>query len=503
RGEVRAAACPGAGPDQDRALAGAQPVAELAPPEPAASLRGRPGRDLHVPGRPDLDDVGARAPRLADPEVDDRSPLDNGVVAEDDDQLRVADRRKRTPECVEALADLFRKHRRVCVQADADELCECVGLLVRLGTGKGYRDPAVGLAEQPIGVVQRLFPGDLLEPAPASAPQRVGNPVVGVQVREGKPPLVAEPALVDLGVVPREDPPHLALALVGVDVAADRAEAADRRDALEFPRTDVEARLCRQQRADGAELGDVARERARVGLVFERGDHRLGAPVERDELVVLRDRFAEARAPVAEDAALAIDRDRRRDRDRLLERPLLECHARRARAVAEGQILQQAFAALVADWAVERVVDKDELQGRVLADPRHLRGRRRLDDQSVLRGQGAPGLRLRRHTAALEEPNATGAERGAEPRLVAEDRDLDACRCGGLDDAGALRHLDVPLVDPDCDELGRAHVGTASTTGWWACWSTGANKPSSDDSPPNGQPPWSMWARNSSRNLTT
>src|SRR5262249_4270897 len=100
------------------------------------------------------------------------------------------------------------------------------------------------------------------------------------------------------------------------------------------------------------------------------------------------------------------------------------------------------------------------------------------------------------------EAHPAGADRGPEPRFVTEDRDLDAGRGCGLDDSGALRHLDAAFVDRDGDELGGAHAGTSAA--WWcACWSTGANKPSSDDSPPNGQPPWSMWARNSSRNLTT
>ena len=48
----------------------------------------------------------------------------------------------------------------------------------------------------------------------------------------------------------------------------------------------------------------------------------------RDELSVLANRLAEARAAVAEDAALAVERDRRRDRNRLLERRLLERHPR-------------------------------------------------------------------------------------------------------------------------------------------------------------------------------
>src|SRR5207244_11322114 len=95
-------------------------------------------------------------------------------------------------------------------------------------------------------------------------------------------------------------------------------------------------------------------------------EHRLRAAVERDELHVLRHGLAEAGAAVAEDAALAVERDRRRDRDRLLECALREEHPRRAGSVAERQVLQRALAALVADGAVERMVDEDELECRVL-----------------------------------------------------------------------------------------------------------------------------------------
>src|SRR5205085_6156075 len=126
------------------------------------------------------------------------------------------------------------------------------------------------------------------------------------------------------------------------------------------------------------ELGDVAGEAAAVRLVLEGGDHRLRAAVDRDELAVLGDGLREPRAAVAEDAALAVERDRGRDRDRLVEGALREGHPRPAGAEAEGQVLERALAALVTDRAVERVVDEDELKGRVLRVPRHLRRERRL-----------------------------------------------------------------------------------------------------------------------------
>src|SRR5205823_4138748 len=161
-------------------------------------------------------------------------------------------------------------------------------------------------------------------------------------------------------------PLDLPLARRRADVAANRAEAADRRHVLDLPRPRLEPVLRRRERADGAQLRDVAGEMAAVGLVLERRDHRLRAAVDRDELSVLGDRLAEARAAVAEDAALAVERDQRRHRDRLLERPLRERHAGVAGAVAERQILERALAALVADRTVERVVDEDELERRVL-----------------------------------------------------------------------------------------------------------------------------------------
>src|SRR5205823_6969439 len=127
----------------------------------------------------------------------------------------------------------------------------------------------------------------------------------------------------------------------------------DGREVLDLPRARLEAVLRRGQGADRTELNHVAGERRPVGLVLERRDQRLGAAVERDELAVLGDALGEARAPVAEDAALPVEGDRRRDRDRLVEGALGEGHARVARAPAECQVLERALAALVADRAVE------------------------------------------------------------------------------------------------------------------------------------------------------
>ena len=90
-----------------------------------------------------------------------------------------------------------------------------------------------------------------------------------------------------------------------------RAARADGRHVLDVPRPRVEAVQRRRERADRAELDDVARERRAVRLVLEGRDLRVRAAVPRDELAVLGDVLGEARAAVAEDAALAVERDER------------------------------------------------------------------------------------------------------------------------------------------------------------------------------------------------
>src|SRR5450759_240192 len=147
--------------------------------------------------------------------------------------------------------------------------------------------------------------------------------------------LVAEPAAVYLRMVTREDALNLALAALHGHVAAHRAKAADAGRLLVLPRARLEAVLRRGQSAHRAELDRVARERPAVGLVLEGRDHRQGAAVDRAQLFVTCNFLREARAAEAHDAALAVERDRGRDRDRLLETALAEGHARLAGAVGK------------------------------------------------------------------------------------------------------------------------------------------------------------------------
>src|SRR5207244_6562263 len=133
--------------------------------------------------------------------------------------------------------------------------------------------------------------------------------------------------------------------------------------------------------------------------------------------VGLADLLAEAHAAVAADAALAIDRDERGQRQGLDEVALGLDEARAPAAPAEGDVLERALAALVAHRAVERVVDEQELDDGLLRLA-HALGLR-VYDHAVLDLRRAGGLELG-DALDLHQAHAAGAHRLAQLGLVAE-----------------------------------------------------------------------------------
>src|SRR3954469_15671075 len=124
--------------------------------------------------------------------------------------------------------------------------------------------------------------------------------------------------------------------------------------------------------------------------------------------------------------------------------------ARSPRAPAERDVLERALAALVADRAVERVVDEQELHHRVLGLLDLVRGGDH--DHAVLHRRRARGLELG-HALDLDQAHAAGPHRLAELALITEVGDLDVALLGGVDQDGALLGLHLAAVDLEGDEL--------------------------------------------------
>ena len=103
----------------------------------------------------------------------------------------------------------------------------------------------------------------------AVADQRRGDALVDVDGLVGEAALVAQPAVVDLVVLAGEHAQDALVADGQRDVALRRAERADRAGVLDVPRARAEAVGARGERADRAQLDDVAAEGRDVGVPVE------------------------------------------------------------------------------------------------------------------------------------------------------------------------------------------------------------------------------------------
>ena len=284
---------------------------------------------------------------------------------------------------------------------------------------------------------------------------RLGDALLGFEHLEAVAAAVAEPAVVDLGVVAANHPFHLLVADGEADVALARAEGADRAGLLDVPGPGAEPVGVVGQRPDRAEVGDVAVEGSDVRAVIEGADEGAIAALQQLQLLVLGDLLAEANAAVAEDAALAVDRDQRRELDRLLEVALGVGHPAFAGTPSHRDVLQRALAAFVADGAVERMVDEQELDHRALC-LFHLLGPG-VDDHAVADRRRARGLQFR-DPLDFDQAHAAGADGIAQLRLVTEDRDLYVASLGRVVEHLALGGRDLAPVN-DQRHFFAAHDG--------------------------------------------
>ena len=213
----------------------------------------------------------------------------------------------------------------------------------------------------------------------------------------------------------------------------------------QLPGPRLEAVGLGDERADRAEIDDVAGKLAGQRLFEIGGDLHILAAADRADILDAGDLLHEAHAAGAVDAAGHEGLDHRAHIF-LGDRALVLVVAVVAAAIGHRLVLQVAFAALVADRAIERVVDQQELHhplarladaGRVGEDLLALGGRQR-----------AARLRLGRPRLHLDQAHPAIAGDG-EPLMIAEARNLLARQLAGLEHRRALRHLDLDTVDLD------------------------------------------------------
>ena len=273
--------------------------------------RARPARDHHH-----VQPAATRA--LAHAEVEDRRLVDE-LGVDDQHVARVVDvghaRREVGPRerarllGIDNASDPGVDVRRAehLAHQELDEVALLVG-----GLAAHERGGVLRRAVEPlVRLLERALPRDRAQLA-AVAHERLGDPLRRMHHLVAEAALVAEPAVVDLGVVARHHAQHLGVVADGeLDVALRRAERADRAGLLDVPGPRTEAVGARRQGAHGAELHDVAAERRHVRAAVVRADVGVVGALEEHELEVLGDLLREAHAAVAEDAALAVDRDER------------------------------------------------------------------------------------------------------------------------------------------------------------------------------------------------
>ena len=117
--------------------------------------------------------------------------------------------------------------------------------------------------------------------------------------------------------------------------------------------------------------------------------------------------------------------------------------AARIGAVAKHHVLQFALAALVADWAIERVIRQEKFEHAFagLLDLRRIRA----NDHAFCGSESASRLQLGHFFHFNEAHAARGLQRKA--RVIAERRNFRRDLLGGFDDQLAGRNLKFAVVD--------------------------------------------------------
>ena len=154
---------------------------------------------------------------------------------------------------------------------------------------------------------------------------------------------------------------------VDEDVRAGAAIHIDRRGFLEKPDAHLEAEVIGGEGADGADVGGIEGVIVIEATAGMDGEGGVGAALGESEHGILRDFIHEADTTGTHDAALVVEPDARADINVFRFFHLHVHKAGYAAPVADGLFLEAAFAGLVADGAVEGMVDEEKFHDTLAA----------------------------------------------------------------------------------------------------------------------------------------
>ena len=267
---------------------------------------------------------------------------------------------------------------------------------------------------------------------------------------------VGYPLLVHLLIGAREDAQDFTSARVDADRGADRVHHVDRLRLVELPGTRCKGIGFRGQRSDRAEVDHVALQLRGHGM-FEIGrDLHVLATADRTELGYAGHLGREADAARAVDAPRHDGLDQRADIF-VLDRAFVLLIAACIDAIGHRLVLQIAFAALIADRTVERMVDQQKFHHAFARLLHHrslgIKNLRRpiLVRWQILHAHGAGGLRFGNADDFDQAHPAISGNR--QPLVEAEARDFRAGGFASLEQRVLRRDIDFFSIN---DNLGHA-----------------------------------------------
>ena len=167
--------------------------------------------------------------------------------------------------------------------------------------------------------------------------------------------------------------------------------------------------------------------------------------------------FCETCTTIAEDAALAVEKHKVTDRNRLFLMTLLFNKATLAGAVGHGLILERTFAALVTDGTVKRMIREQELEDSVLCFLCDCRFGIGLHAGGAL--DHAAGLKRWPATCVDLDQTHTAHTNWLHALVVTEARNVGAGAFGGIDEQLTLTGNDLNAIDFDGHAVDGGHLG--------------------------------------------